>query len=288
MVKEKIAIVTDSSSSLDYLNHDEFDNIFLVRMPIYFGNTEYIDGKTITVEDFYQRITTEDTIPSTSQPPLGETLELYEKLKNDGYTVVLHYAISKGISGAYQALFSISDIVDGLKVHIIDTRSTAVILGYIVLEAAKLIKENKTVSEVLAYSEYLASNYRAYFMVDDLKYLIKNGRLSNAAGFIGSILKIKPILTFNDEGEIVGIEKIRTTKKGIDHIIQNTLDETKHYKKVQYFISYGFNQELIKEFKSQVSEVLKIDEMVECIMPSVIGSHVGSGIVALGYFILEK
>ncbi|QVK17770.1 DegV family protein [Mycoplasmatota bacterium] len=287
MAKEKIAIVTDSSSSLDYLNYDEYDNIFMVRMPIYFGNKEYIDGKTITVEEFYQRIETEDIIPSTSQPSLGETLDLYEKLKDEGYTDIIHFPISKGLSGVYQSLFSIRDIVDGINVHIVDTRSTAIILGFIVLEAARLVKDNKSVSEVLTYSEYLSTHYKPYFMVDDLKYLIKNGRLSNAAGFIGSVLKIKPILTFNDIGEIIGIEKIRTTKKAMNHIIQKILEETKSYKKVQYFISYGHNQTLIEEFKAQVAQYIDLEDVIESILPSVIGAHVGSGIVALGYFVLE-
>src|SRR5690554_7958029 len=146
MIKEKIAIVTDSSSSLDYINHKEYDNIFLVRMPIYFGDEEYIDGKTITAKEFYTRIINDDIIPSTSQPSLGKTVELYEKLRNEGYTDIIHLPISKGISGVYQSLFSISDIVKCINVHIVDTRATSVILAYIVLETARLVKENHTVS----------------------------------------------------------------------------------------------------------------------------------------------
>lgn len=287
MNSAKIAIVTDSSSSLDYLKHD-FENLYMVRMPIYFDDKEYIDGKTITVEAFYERIKTEDVIPSTSQPSLGETLELYEQLKSEGYTDIIHYPISKGISGTYQSLFSINDLVEGVNIHLVDTKSTAVILGYIVLEALKSVELGKTVSEILNYSDYLANNFKPYFMVDDLKYLIKNGRLSNAAGFIGSVLKIKPILTFNNEGAIIGIEKIRTTKKAMNHIISKIVDETKNYQKVQYFIAYGADQELIQDFKAQVAQVINLDNVIESILPSVIGAHVGIGVVALGYFILEK
>ncbi len=286
-MSKKIAIVTDSSSSLDFLKHD-FEHLYMVRMPIYFDDKEYIDGKTITVEEFYERIKTEDIIPSTSQPSLGETLELYEHLKSEGYTDIIHYPISKGISGTYQSLFSIKDLVDGVNIHIVDTKSTAVILGFIVLEALKFVKLGKTVSEIINYSDYLINNFRPYFMVDDLKYLIKNGRLSNAAGFIGSVLKIKPILTFNNEGEIIGIEKIRTTKKAMNHIISKIMDETKDYHKVQYFIAYGADQGLTQNFKEQVAQVINLDNVLESVMPSVIGAHVGAGIVALGYFVLEK
>ena len=123
---KKIAIVTDSSSALDFMPHD-YDNIYLVRMPITFGDEEYIDGLTITADEFYERIKNEPIIPTTSMPSLGETMELYEKLRDEGYTDIIHYPISKGISGTYQALHSIKDTVDGVTVHIIDTKSTALI-----------------------------------------------------------------------------------------------------------------------------------------------------------------
>jgi len=287
MSNEKIAIVTDSSSSLDFLPN-QYDNIFIVRMPIHFGSDEYIDGLTITVEEFYSRIDKESIILTTSQPSLGETLELYEKLRDEGYTDIIHLPISRGISGYYQALFSIKDMVEGVNVHIVDTKCTAVILGYIVLEAARLVSESKSVLEVLEYCDYLANNFKVYFIVDDLKYLIKNGRLSNAAGFVGSILKIKPILTFNEEGQIIGIEKIRTTKRAINHIIDLIIQDTQKYKKVQYLMSYAYNPPLIEEFKSMVSESFDLNVFFESVMPSVIGAHVGSGIIGLGYFILEK
>lgn len=287
MSNEKIAIVTDSSSSLDFLPN-QYDNIFIVRMPIHFGSDEYIDGLTITVEEFYSRIDKESIIPTTSQPSLGETLELYEKLRDEGYIDIIHLPISRGISGYYQALFSIKDMVEGVNVHIVDTKCTAVILGYIVLEAARLVSESKSVLEVLEYCDYLANNFKVYFIVDDLKYLIKNGRLSNAAGFVGSILKIKPILTFNEEGQIIGIEKIRTTKRAINHIIDLIIQDTQKYKKVQYLMSYAYNPPLIEEFKSMVSESFDLNVFFESVMPSVIGAHVGSGIIGLGYFILEK
>jgi DegV family protein with EDD domain len=285
--QQKIAIVTDSSSSLDFLKHP-YQNIFMVRMPIYFGETEYIDGLTITVDEFYDRIKKEDVIPSTSQPSLGETLELYEQIKTEGYTDIIHLPISKGLSGTYQSLFSIKDLVEGVNVHIVDTKSTAVILGFIVLEAARTVSEGKTVDDVLTYCDDLSNHYKPYFMVDDLKYLIKNGRLSNAAGFIGSVLKIKPLLTFDEQGKIVGIEKIRTTKKAMSYIIETIINETKDLKRVQYFIAYGADHELIETFKENVGIYISLDQVLECRLPSVIGAHVGSGIVALGYFILEK
>lgn len=286
-MKEKIAIVTDSTSALDFIKHD-YDNIFIIRTPIRFGDDEFIDGLTISVDEFYTRIQNEDIVPTTSQPPLGLTLELFERLKEEGYTDVITLPISKGISGTYQSLFSIQDAVEGLDVHIIDTKSTALILGYIVLEAARLVREGKSVQEVIDYSNYLSNHYGVYFIVDDLKYLIKNGRLSNAAGFIGNFLKIKPILVFNEEGEIVGTEKIRTTKKAMNHVIELFNEDTKKYKKVQPFVAYGGDKELEEKFKEELYEQTAFKDYFEAILPAVIGAHVGRSVLGLGYFILEE
>ncbi|HEY8436762.1 MAG TPA: DegV family protein [Haloplasmataceae bacterium] len=283
----KIAIVTDSSSAIDFMPHD-YDNIYVIRMPITFGNDQYIDGLTISVDDFYERLKNEDIIPTTSMPSLGETMELYEQLRNDGYTDIIHYPISKGISGTYQALHSIKDAVEGITVHLMDTKATAIILGYIVLQAARLVREGKSLEEVIEYSNYLSNNYRAYFMVDDLTYLIKNGRLSNAAGFIGSFLKIKPILTFNDQGEIIGTQKIRTTKKATNYLIEAFIEDTKQYKKIQPFFSYAGDKELKEKFMQEAIERTGRNDFIDAILPAVIGAHIGYSAAAIGYFILEK
>lgn len=283
---QKIAILTDSSSSIDFAHHD-YDNIFQIRLSIFFDGVEYIDGETITNDVFFKRIGQEKTIPTTSQPAVGQVVEMCEKIKALGYTDIIYLPLSKGISSSYSSIIGSVDLITGINFHVVDTQCTAVYLSFLTLEAARLVREQKPVQEILQYLDFLVKYRKVYFMVDDLKYLIKNGRLSNATGFIATMLRIKPILEFNEMGQIIGTEKIRTTKRAIETIIQHVKEARKQYKKLKLVITHGYDQDLNELFFNEVSKAFPLDEILTLPIPPVIGAHVGSGVVSLGYFVLE-
>lgn len=283
---QKIAILTDSSSSIDFAHHD-YDNIFQIRLSIFFDGVEYIDGETITNDVFFKRIGQEKTIPTTSQPAVGQVVEMCEKIKALGYTDIIYLPLSKGISSSYSSIIGSVDLITGINFYVVDTQCTAVYLSFLTLEAARLVREQKPVQEILQYLDFLVKYRKVYFMVDDLKYLIKNGRLSNATGFIATMLRIKPILEFNEMGQIIGTEKIRTTKRAIETIIQHVKEARKQYKKLKLVITHGYDQDLNELFFNEVSKAFPLDEILTLPIPPVIGAHVGSGVVSLGYFVLE-
>jgi len=282
----KIAILTDSSSSIQYTNH-EYDNIFIIRHTVIFKDEEYIDGVDITNTEFFRRIVEEDVVPTTSQPSIGQTIEVCEEIKKLGYTDIIYIPLSKGISSTYSSIMGSIDLIEGINFKVVDTKATAVHLAFMALEAARLTKEDKTVDEIIGYVEYLREQLKIYFMVDDLKFLIKNGRLSNAAGFVGKLLKIKPVLEFDDEGRIIGTEKIRTTKKTMETIVDHVIEATKDCKKVQYTVCHGFDMELLDKFKEEMKRITELENFLILPLPPVVGAHVGNGVISLGYFILE-
>jgi DegV family protein with EDD domain len=286
-MERKIAILADSSSSIDHVKH-EYSNIFQIRLSVYFDGVEYVDGKTITNQEFFRRIVEEKVIPTTSQPSVGQAIEVCEEIKNQGYTDIIYLPLSKGISSSYSSIMGSLDLIEDINIHVIDTRSTAVYLAFMTLEAARLVKENKTVNQIIDYVYSLVNHQHIYFMVNDLKYLVKNGRLSNAAGFIANMLKIKPVLEFNKEGQIVGTEKIRTAKKTMETIILHVEEAMKQYKKIQLCICHGQDLELLETFKSEVSKIASLDDILILPIPPVIGAHVGNSVVSLGYFVLEQ
>ena len=265
----------------------DYDNIFIIQHPIIIDNKEYIEGTDITNGEFFQRIDVEDIIPSTSQPSLGSTVEICEEIKRQGYTDIIYIPISKGISSTYNSIIGSLNIIEGINIVVIDTLTTSAYLAYMVLEAARLVKEKESITAIVNYIYYLRDHMNIYFLVNDLKYLIKNGRLSNASGFVGNLLRIKPILEFDKAGRIVGTDKIRTTKKAIQTIINHVLDETKAYKKVQYLVCHGFDLELLEHFKKELEAHFNIDDFLFVPLSAVIGAHVGNGVVSLGYFILD-
>ncbi|MGL4374705.1 MAG: DegV family protein [Turicibacter sp.] len=285
--KNKIAILTDSTSAIDFLPHD-YQNIFQVRLSVIFDKEEFIDGETISVDQFYKRISTEDIIPKTSQPSVGEVVDTIEKIRDLGYTDVLYIPLSKALSGTYQAGYLAKDLVSDINVHIIDSKLTAAFLGFMVLEAANLVSLGHSIDSIIARCQELTDNSHVLFLIKDVKYLVKNGRLSNAAGFFGSLLQIVPIIEFTKEGEILAIEKTRTIKKAITQVVNQLTTEIKDNQKIQFFLCHGMDLELLEKGKEELSAIMDLDQVIITPIPPVVGAHVGNSAIGFGYYILEK
>ncbi|MDD4001121.1 MAG: DegV family protein, partial [Bacilli bacterium] len=136
-MKNKIAILTDSSSTIYTFAH-QYDNVFMINLPCYIGEDVFTDFDTHGDKIFYEALENTKLIPKTSQPSVGETLEAFNKIKNLGYTDIIYLPISKELSGTYMNGHASKDMVEGINVEIVDTKTTVSILGYMVTEAARL------------------------------------------------------------------------------------------------------------------------------------------------------
>ena len=193
-MNKKIAIVTCSNACLDYMDFDYDIKVF--RSSVHLGDESFLDYIDITAEDFYKKLEADKSIfPSTSFMPLGKMIEIYEELVKDGFTEALVIPISQHMSGIYNAAQIAAKEVEGLNVTVFDSRTVAYPEAKMVLLAAKMAEEGKDIPEIIKEMEYIRDNNKIYFVVNTLTYLVKNGRLSNASGFIGGALKIKPVLT---------------------------------------------------------------------------------------------
>ncbi len=232
----KIAIVTDVNAGLDYLGYDP--QIPTLRSIINFKDEHYIDGIEIKADEFYERLSKEDVIPSTSAPTVGEAMELIERLISEGYTDMIMYSISYQLSSIGQMVENLkSEYSDKINIYVVDTKLATYMQGYLAIVAKKMVEEGKSVKEILDYSDYLIKHQHAYFIVDNLSYLVKNGRLSGAAGFVGNMFKIKPILELNKEGKIVSKEKVKTHRRAIERALELFLNEIGDNKMFKFLYS---------------------------------------------------
>ncbi|AVK99885.1 DegV family protein [Pediococcus inopinatus] len=213
----KTAIVTDSTC---YLTDKEIadNHITVVPIPVVIDGKSYDEGVDITTEEFYQKLRTSGSFPSTTQPPLGKMIELYKTLRDKGYENVISIHLASTISGFVNSLDSIKDEIEGLNVYVYDSEITVRLMGTLALEAARMAREEQSPEDILTHLNELRATFGEYFIVDDLQNLVRGGRLSNASAFIGGLLKIKPILTFNDAHEIVAFEKVRSAKKAFARV----------------------------------------------------------------------
>lgn len=284
----KIALISTSTSSIDYLNIKD-DNLRIARMKILIGDNEYNDFVEMTAEEFYKQLKEDNTlVPSSAMPAIGEVLEFVEELEEKGYDEVIIITISSQLSGTYDMCQMVQKQYQGkMKVHVIDSRNAAISEGFINLEALRLIKEGKTSDEIIAYIEKLRVARKQYFMVDNLRLFVANGRLSGASGFIGSMLKIKPILEVNDDGKIVPLEKVRTQKKALNKMVELLLEDLKE--KTNFIVTFisSDNQEGIDYVKEKVLEVYPDVKYLEAPITPVVGCHTGVGTVGVSYFDLS-
>ncbi len=283
----KIGITSDCSSGLEYAPFEH--KIKITRTTIHFGEEELIDGIDITADQFYQRLETSDVVPSTSAPTPGELISKAEEWKNEGCTDVIHFPISFGLSAYGENLQAVSDdYIEGINYHVFDCHSACIMEGYCAHYAEILANKGYSVEEIFAECKKMADQTTAYFVVDDLKYLIKNGRLGAASGFVGSLIKIKPILKLGLSGKIETYEKIRTHSKAIERTIEIVKEETKNAEKVIYLIQHSNRLEDAKALKELVEKEFSNGVRFDIsTVPPTVGAHIGSGLLSVGYIILD-
>lgn len=280
----KIAIVTDSTA---YLTKEQADaaHITVVPIPVILDGTVYDEGIDITPADFYGKLKTAKTFPSTSQPPLGEMLKLYENLKNSGYDQIISIHLASTISGFQQTLrMAVADL-EGVQVTVYDSQITVKLMGWLALEAAKMAEAGASVAAIIDRLDDLRSTIDEYFIVNDIQNLVRGGRLSNAAGFVAGMLRIKPLLTFDPESnKIVAIEKIRSLKKAyarVETLFTEALEQVDY--PVRGLIIHANDPEAAAAWQAELEAKYPQVEFEVSFFGPVIGAHLGEKAIALAW-----
>lgn len=283
-MSEKIGLVVCGNSGVDYLKLDY--PVKMIRSTLNLGGKEYEDYVDIQAKEFYDIIQANPDIDvSTSQTSTGKIASVYEELKDEGYTDVIAVVISSKLSGTYQGAVLAKDMVPGINVYVIDSRSVSYGEAFLVIEAIKMIKSGHKTRDIIDKLEKIRDNIYIYVLVDTLKFLVKNGRLSAASGFLGTLLKIKPLLHVQRDGSLVPFEKIRTTSKAQQRLLEVVRHDVDG-KNVVMFIAYTNNLEKAQEIKKEI-QTFRPDITVELVpLTPVVGAHAGPGTLGVGYIVL--
>lgn len=276
----KTAIVTDSTSYIPEELRKQLD-IYMIPLSVVMGGKSYREEIDLSTAAFYEAIKQEDQLPTTTQPPIGEFVSLFETLGKK-YDAIISFHLSSGISGTYQGAVSAAAMVDGVEIYPYDSETSCMAQGFYTLEAAKMAQEGKDVKEILARVGELHKHLRAYFMVDDLVHLQRGGRLTNAQAFIGSLLKVKPLLHFVDK-KIVPFEKIRTSKKALKRIEDLLGEDVQKAMPLQASIIHANREQEALEWKQELeSKFPQVAFSISYFGP-VIGTHLGEGAMGLAW-----
>ena len=231
---------------------------------------------------FYDRLRTTDRLPTTSQPSIGDFIDVYEPLVDQGLDVVSVH-ISGGISGtvesARQAKEQLAQRKGVDRVTVVDSESAAGGMGLVTLAGARLAASGASAQDVVARIREARAALKMWFAVDTLEYLRRGGRIGAASAWLGSALKIKPILTL--EQEITPIERVRTGAKALRRLIEYA--EQLH--------ADGSDAWVVQHIQAP-EEAARLIEAVQALMGRpplfvseigpVLGTHVGPGLLGVG------
>lgn len=276
----KTAVVTDSTAYIPKELREKW-NIHMIPLSVIFENETYREEIDISAEAFCEEVKQRD-LPTTSMPPIGEFVELFEKLANE-YDEVVSIHLSSGISGTFQGAVSAGEMVEGIKVFVFDSEVSAMPQGFYALEAAKMAEQGRSGEEIIARLNEVKKSAKAYFMVDDLSHLQRGGRLSSAQALIGSLLQVKPLLHFEDK-KIVPFEKVRTRKKALNRVVELLAEDAGSGEEYRAVVIHANREEEAKEWKSELEAQFPNVEFMLSYFGPVIGTHLGEGSMGMGWY----
>lgn len=282
----KIAIVTDSTSYLSKEEQEKY-NINVVPIPVIIDGKSYNEGVDISTEEFYDKLRNSESFPSTSQPPMGEMINTYNKLADEGYDAVISIHLASTISGFYNSLVSLAPTIENIKVIPYNSKLTVKLMGNLAIEAAKMAQANQNIDDILSKMDEIRATINEVFVVDDLQNLVRGGRLSNASAFLGSLLKIKPLLTFDDKtNEIVAFEKVRSRKKALkrtEEIFKKAVNNADY--PIKAMVINANDPESGDVWAKKIKEMYPDMTVEKSYFGPVIGTHLGEKALALGWMI---
>ena len=277
----KTKIIVDSTFDM---SEETRKRVVVVPLTVRFETEEYIDGVTITRQEFYEKLIESNVLPTTSQATPFMFCDVLGKETEDGSEVVL-ITLSSKLSGTYQSAMIASYDYEG-KVHLVDSNTTTIGGGILAQRAVELLDEGKSAKEIAEILEQEKEKIRVIALLDTLEYLKKGGRISKTATVVGGIIAIKPVIEIRN-GEIGILGKARGSKAGNNLLNEEIERGTGIDFDKPILLGYsGLSDVLLQKYVKDSEHIWKnnITELSKTQIGSVVGTHAGPGAVAAAYF----
>ncbi len=280
----KIKITSDSTCDLGHLVAER--NIGILPLQVNLDSKAYRDGVDITPQDIFDFVAKTKILPKTSAPSVGEYEEFFKK-ELEGYDYLIHFNISAKSSGSHNFAKNAAQEFNG-RVRVVDSKALSSGQGLLVLKAADMCDEGKTVDEIVNSVNEIKDRINTSFVPDQLDYLHKGGRCSGMTMFVANALKIHPKIVMTD-GQLTQGGKYRGhMERCIAQYIADLKEMYPNYDKSRCFVTHSSaEKELVDVAKAKVAELFEFDEVIETIAGSIITSHCGKGTLGV-LFVYNK
>lgn len=276
------AIVTDTTASLPAGYADEH-GIQVVSQIILFGKESYEEERTITRQQFIERLISSAEPPKTAAPEPRALVEAYQRAFQRADTVLsLHPSVF--VSGTVRsAELARANSFPEADIRIIDTHSIASGLGSIVQEAVACSEHGLPPDEIVARVESLCRRCRIYFLVPSLEFLQRGGRIGRASALMGTLLQVKPILTFA-EGQVAPYEKVRTYPRAVERMVELVAEQCPHDETAWLSVLHGDNATEAAALAARVGQVSGQSHVPVLPLGASITTHAGPGVLGVSFF----
>jgi DegV family protein with EDD domain len=258
-------------------------DLTIVPLRVNFGTETLRDSVDISPEAFLDRLVASKQFPTTSQPPAGDFLTVFQKARAAGDDV-LCVLLSNKLSGTVMSANAAREQLQDDHIHVFDTLNVSVGESILVIEAARLAQAGKSVPEIVQRLEFMRDKVRLYFVVDTLEYLAKGGRVSNAQAFIGTVLRMKPILQV-ENGLVEGAERIRTTSKAhtrLRHIVEEGI---RGKSSVQVAVMYTTIKDKAQKLADEIRADYQLPQVPVYTISPAVSAHTGPGALGVAFYV---
>jgi len=278
-----VKIVTDTLSDI---TSDLADKLGVTVVPLYvrFGEKIYRDRVEITSEEFYRRLVSESTLPSTTQPTPNDFIEVYERLARETDEILV-IVVSSKLSGTYSSAMQARQTISGkCRIEVIDSLTVAMGEGLITIAAAKAVKAGANLDEAADLTRRAATRSHLVAYFDTLKYLAKGGRIGKAQGLLGSMLSVKPILTVR-EGEMAPMTRVRSLNAGLDYLYNFAAG----FSKIEGLaLEHATTPDVADQLVERLGAIVPKKSIYRSVISPVIGTYSGPNALALTVLEAEK
>lgn len=277
-------VLTTSSSGLDDM--DIQHNVELIRLRIHVNDVEFIDGKNINSERLQYLMNEVSHSPvHTSPAPAHEVAMMLSNLQSRGIKEVFITTLSSKVSESYQIISEVAkSFADNMDIYVYDTKDLNACEALLALEADYFMQQGYAMSDIASRLDALRRSHHMLFAADDLSYLIKNKKISGAAGFFANLFSIKPVLQVSKEGEVVPISKIRKIDKAFEYMVNQFAEVLPRKDSFAYILSAG-RPDLDSRFIEMLKQRTGVDNIA--VLPVSAISLANHGPSGLGLCVFE-
>ncbi len=278
----KTVVVTDSIACIPPELVKKYD-IHVAPLHIIWDKTGYREGVDMTIKDFYARLRTSKTLPTTSSSIQGEFIELFERLTKQAGSIVV-ITVTGALGTADVSAINAREIVGSdVPIEVIDSRTGLMAQGFIVLEAAKVAAAGGSLAETAKAAREAIPRVEIFWAMDTLEYMRRGGRISLPQAILAGWLRVKPIVTIKD-GKVAPLDRVRTKPRAIEKLLEIMAGKITGTGPLHVAVMHGDVHDEAERLKQLVSDRFQCAEIFTSEITPVIGTHVGPGALGLALY----